>query len=102
MRVSKWSNSLAIRIPSSMMNALDLHEGEEIEFHLSRERSFEIVKKSTPKALLHRLHQLRGNLPADFPFDFMQTNERTDVLWAHVSTLMKDMQDGKLIETLEI
>jgi antitoxin MazE len=80
MRVSKWSNSLAIRIPASIVNALELKEGEEIELHLAGERAFEIVKKSTPKALLHRLHQLRGNLPADFPFDFMQTNERTDVL----------------------
>ena len=102
MRDSKWGNSLAIRIPASIVNALELKEGEEIELHLAGERAFEIVKKSTPKALLHRLHQLRGNLPAHFPFDFMQTNERTDVLWAHVSTLMKDMQDGKLIETLAI
>lgn len=80
MRDSKWGNSLAIRIPASIVNALELKEGEEIELHLAGERAFEIVKKSTPKALLHRLHQLRGNLPADFPFDFMQTNERTDVL----------------------
>jgi antitoxin MazE len=80
MRVSKRGNSLAIRIPSSIVNALELKKGEEIEFHLSRERSFEIVKKPTTMALLDRLHQLRGNLPADFPFDLMQSNERTDAL----------------------
>ena len=80
MRDSKWGNSLAIRIPSSIVNALELKKGEEIEFHLSRKRSFEIVKKPTTMALLDRLNQLRGNLPADFPFDLMQSNERTNAL----------------------
>ena len=40
MQVSKWSNSLAIRIPASIVNALELKEGEEIELHLVGERSF--------------------------------------------------------------
>ncbi|MFN6059863.1 MAG: AbrB/MazE/SpoVT family DNA-binding domain-containing protein, partial [Burkholderiales bacterium] len=34
MQVSKWGNSLAIRIPASIVNALELKEGEEIELHL--------------------------------------------------------------------
>jgi len=78
MQVSKWGNSLAIRIPSSIVNALELKEGEEIELHLAGERAFEIVKKPTTRALLERLHQLRGRLPADFHFDRLQANERAD------------------------
>ena len=80
MHVSKWGNSLAIRIPSSIVNALELKEGEEIELHLAVERSFEIEKKPSVSALLERLHQLRGRLPADFHFDRLQANERTDAL----------------------
>ena len=45
MQVSKWGNSLAIRIPASIVNALELKEGEEISLHLVGERSFELVKK---------------------------------------------------------
>ena len=71
---------MAIRIPASIVNALELKEGEEIELHLAGERAFEIVKKTTPKALLHRLHQQRGSLPDDFHFDRMQANERADAL----------------------
>ncbi len=80
MHVSKWGNSLAIRIPSSIVNALELKEGEEIELHLAGERSFEIEKKPSVSALLERLQQLRGRLPADFHFDRLQVNERTDAL----------------------
>ena len=80
MQVSKWGNSLAIRIPSSIVNALELEEGEEIELRLAGERAFEIVKKPTTRALLERLHQLRGRLPADYHFDRLQANERADAL----------------------
>jgi hypothetical protein len=31
-------------------------------------------------ALLERLHQYRGRLPADFHFDRLQANERDDAL----------------------
>jgi antitoxin MazE len=80
MQISKWGNSLAIRIPASIVNALELREGEEIELHLAGERSFEIVKKPTTRVLLERLHQLRGRLPDDFHFDRTQSNERADAL----------------------
>ena len=78
MQVSKWGNSLAIRIPASRVNALELKEGEEIEPHLLSERSFELGKKPSVRALLDRLHQISGRLPADFHFDRAQANERTD------------------------
>ena len=78
MQVSKWGNSLAIRIPASIVNALELKEGEEIELHLVGERSFELVKNPSVQALLDRLHHLSCRLPADFHFDRAQANERTD------------------------
>ena len=31
MRVAKWGNSLAIRLPASVVEALELKEGEEVE-----------------------------------------------------------------------
>jgi antitoxin MazE len=42
------------------------------------ERSFEVSKKPNVKALLARLHEFRGRLPADFHFDRLQANERGD------------------------
>ena len=45
MQVAKWGNSLAVRFPASLVAALDLKEGEEIELHLVGEKNFEISKK---------------------------------------------------------
>jgi antitoxin MazE len=75
MQVSKWGNSLAVRFPASLVQALDLKEGEEIELHLAGSRSFEVSKKPSVAELLERLHQFRGRLPADFHFDRLQANE---------------------------
>lgn len=76
MQVSRWGNSLAVRLPASVVQALDLKEGEEIELHLTGERSLEVARKLAPEELLARLRQLRGRLPADFHFDRLQANER--------------------------
>ena len=78
MQVSKWGNSLAIRFPAILVQALDLKEGEEIDLHLVGTRSFEVSKRPGTKELLARLHQFRGRLPADFHFDRLQANERED------------------------
>jgi antitoxin MazE len=80
MQVSKWGNSLAVRFPAGLVQALDLKEGEEVDLHLVGERSFEVSKKPSTQALLARLHTFRGRLPTDFHFDRLQANERGDTL----------------------
>jgi antitoxin MazE len=76
MQVSKWGNSLAIRLPASVVDALELHEGDEIEVVVADERVFQIRKKPTTEAILARLRQFRGRLPADFKFDRDDANAR--------------------------
>jgi antitoxin MazE len=34
MQVSKWGNSLAVRLPASVVEILDLKEGDDIEIHV--------------------------------------------------------------------
>ena len=81
MQVSKWGNSLAVRFPASLVQALDLKEGEEIDLHLVVEKSFEVTKKLNAKALPKRLHDFRGCLPANFHFDRLQANDEVDTPW---------------------
>ena len=76
MQVSKWGNSLAVRFPASLVQALNLKEGEEIELHLLGERSLAVARRDTPEQLLERLRALRGRLPADFHFDRQEAHER--------------------------
>ena len=75
MHVAKWGNSLAVRLPAAVVQALDLKEGEEIELHVVGERSLEVARKTTPTELLTRLRRLRGRLPADFRFDRLEAND---------------------------
>lgn len=76
MQVAKWGNSLAVRLPASVVHALNLKEGEEIDLHVAGERSLEVAKQPNIKELLMRLHSLRGRLPVDFRFDRLEANAR--------------------------
>lgn len=76
MQVSKWGNSLAVRLPVAVVEALKLKEGEEIEIHVAGARTLEIARKPTPRELLMRLRKYRGQLPGDFKFDRLEANAR--------------------------
>ena len=75
MQVAKWGNSLAVRLPAALVQALDLKEGEEIALHAVNSTTFEVSKKAEVKDLLARLRQFRGRLPADFHFDRLEAAE---------------------------
>ncbi len=76
MRVAKWGNSLAIRLSRTVVEALELKEGEEVELHLLDSREFAVARKPDKKELLQRLRTYRGRLPADFKFDRLEANAR--------------------------
>lgn len=76
MQVSKWGNSLAVRLPASVVEALTLKEGDEIEIHVVGTREFEVRKCPSTGELLARLRKYRGKLPAGFKFDRIEANER--------------------------
>ena len=76
MQVSKWGNSLAVRLPAAVVEALQLKEGDDIEVHVIGARSFGVKKAPGARELLARLRKFRGRLPADFKFDRIEANER--------------------------
>lgn len=76
MQVSRWGNSLAVRLPAAVVEALELKEGDEIEIHVAGERAFEVRRRPGGRELLARLRKFRGRLPEDFKFDRCDANER--------------------------
>jgi len=76
MQVGKWGNSLAVRLPAAVVEALELQEGDEIEIHVADARRFGVARKLGREALLKRLRVFRGRLPADFKFDRDEANAR--------------------------
>jgi antitoxin MazE len=77
MKVSKWGNSLAIRLPVYLVEALELHEGDDIEVVIASKRVFEVKKKPDNDVFLNRLREFRGKLPADFTLNRDEANART-------------------------
>ena len=76
MQVAKWGNSLAVRLPAAVVEALMLKEGDDIEIHVAGARVFELARRPSPRQLLERLRKFRGRLPADFRFDRLEAHER--------------------------
>ena len=76
MQVSKWGNSLAVRLPSQIVEALDLKEGDRIEIRIAGTRVFEVRRDPAQQRALDRLRRLRRPLPAGFVFDRAEANAR--------------------------
>lgn len=76
MLVAKWGNSLAVRLPAAVVEALSLQEGDEIEIQVAGARVFQVKKHPGARQLLAKLRKFRGRLPADFRFDRLEANRR--------------------------
>ena len=76
MQVSKWGNSLAVRLPATVVEALDLKEGDQIEIRIAGARNFEVSRNRSREAAIDRLRKLRRPLPAGFTFDRAAAHER--------------------------
>lgn len=76
MQVSKWGNSLAIRLPAQVVEALDLKEGDEIDIRIAGERAFDIERDRSRERALERLQALRKPLPTGWHFDRDEANLR--------------------------
>ncbi len=76
MQVSKWGNSLAVRLPAVVVEALDLKEGDQVEIHIESERQFHVSRDNRRNRALDRLRKLRKPLPSGFTFDRKTANER--------------------------
>ncbi|KQT31842.1 AbrB family transcriptional regulator [Sphingomonas sp. Leaf412] len=75
MKIDRWGDSLAVRIPPDVAEALGLKEGDEVEVAAA-------VPTGTAKdpaeraAAIATLRSLRGLVPAGFRFDRDEANAR--------------------------
>lgn len=76
MRVAKWGNSLAVRLPDAVVKALNLKTGDEIEIFVSGARRFEVGRDRSREQALKRLRALKKPLPKGFRFDRDEANAR--------------------------
>jgi antitoxin MazE len=76
MQVAKWGNSLAVRLPRALVEALGLKEGDHIDVRVADPRSFEVAKAPTAEEIVRGLQKFRGHVPAGYKFNRLDAYER--------------------------
>ena len=76
MQVGKWGNSLAVRLPAAVVEALQLKEGDEIEVEVADPRSLRVARDITRDDAIEALRALGWILPPGLHFSRDEANER--------------------------
>jgi antitoxin MazE len=76
MKVAKWGNSLAIRLPAPVVDIMALKEGDDIDVRIAGTRTIEVERSKGLEEMIVRLQKYRGILPKDFKFDRLEAHVR--------------------------
>jgi len=76
MRVARWGNSLALRLPAKVVKELDLAEGDEVDVRATGPRTLEIAKDDERAWAMRRNREISRPLPPGWKFDRDEANER--------------------------
>jgi antitoxin MazE len=76
MQVSKWGNSLAIRLPAAVVEALKLKAGDEINVRVAGTSEFIVEREPTREELIARIRTMGTQLPPGFKFTREEANAR--------------------------
>jgi antitoxin MazE len=76
MQVSKWGNSLAIRLPAAVVEELKLKAGDEVTIRAASSSEFVVERKPTREELIERIRHMGTALPADYKFNREEANAR--------------------------
>ena len=77
MQVSKWGNSLAVRLPKALVDALGLREGDKLNVVAARNGTIEVeTREDQRRRALARMAARNWTLPPDYKFDRDEANER--------------------------
>ena len=67
MKVAKWGNSLAVRLPKETAEVLGVSEGDDIAFVMTADGDVKLSKQLDMKAWAESLKKYQGRLPPGFP-----------------------------------
>jgi antitoxin MazE len=76
MKVAKWGNSLAVRLPVAVVESLQLKEGDEVEIHPGNHQALTIDRDSRKQRAFRRLREFQIDFPPDYKFDREEANAR--------------------------
>ena len=75
-KVAKWGNSLALRLPAELVEAMSLKAGDDIEVQAAGSLPPSSEQISLAREALTNIRKYRGWLSADFKFDRAAASSR--------------------------
>ena len=76
MHVSKWGNSLAVRLPKKLVEDLKLAPGDELTVVAATRDQISVEKFDRKAQFLKDMEQFKFPLPEGYKFDRDEANER--------------------------
>ena len=76
MLVSKWGNSLAVRLPKAVTDSLGLKSGDRLEILSATPERVVLAKDRRRARAVERMRARGWPLPADYVFDRDEANAR--------------------------
>lgn len=76
MRVAKWGNSLAVRLPKALVESLDLKIGDEIQVAAKGPGELVVGRDLRRQEALERMRWRAWTLPDGYTFDRNAVHER--------------------------
>ncbi|HXE62338.1 MAG TPA: AbrB/MazE/SpoVT family DNA-binding domain-containing protein [Bryobacteraceae bacterium] len=77
MRVSKWGNSLAVRIPADIAEKLSLREGDEIKMLPFSGSEYLVKRQMTRQEAIDAIRKAGSPLPKGFRFNRLEIHDRS-------------------------
>lgn len=76
MLVSKWGNSLAVRLPKTLVDSMRLKPGDSLKVVETGKGMIKVAKDELRRQALDRLSALNWELPEDYKFNREEANSR--------------------------
>jgi antitoxin MazE len=76
MLISKWGESLAVRLPKALVEKMGLRAGDELTIVDVVERTLIVDKENRRNTALKNIRARKWSLPPDYKFDRDEANKR--------------------------
>ncbi|HKN27119.1 MAG TPA: AbrB/MazE/SpoVT family DNA-binding domain-containing protein [Roseiarcus sp.] len=76
MRIEKWGDSLAVRLPEALVKSLELKAGDEVELAPLPGGAIGVAKIDPGADFLKAMNQFNWPAPEGYKFDRDEANER--------------------------
>lgn len=76
MKLAKWGNSLAVRIPAEVVAKLGFSPDQEVEIKVTSEHSFEVTRDRRREEAIEAIRKLARPLPPGYKFNREEIHDR--------------------------